>query len=38
MNSLTVQNQHPFAAADIPILSVKEFEDSIREHWIHKHG
>jgi Ni,Fe-hydrogenase III large subunit len=31
MNSLTVQNQHPFAAADIPILSVKEFEDSIRE-------
>jgi Ni,Fe-hydrogenase III large subunit/NADH:ubiquinone oxidoreductase subunit C len=31
MNSLTVQNQQPFAVADIPILSVKEFEDSIRE-------
>ncbi len=31
MISLTVQNQQPFAAGDIPILSVKEFEDSVRE-------
>jgi Ni,Fe-hydrogenase III large subunit len=31
MTSLTVQNQQPFAIDDIPILSVKEFEDSLRE-------
>jgi len=31
MTSLTVQNQQPFAIGDIPILSVKEFEDSLRE-------
>jgi Ni,Fe-hydrogenase III large subunit len=31
MTSLRVQNQQPFAIGDIPILSVKEFEDSLRE-------
>jgi Ni,Fe-hydrogenase III large subunit len=31
MTSLSVQNQQPFAIDDIPILPVKEFEDSLRE-------
>jgi Ni,Fe-hydrogenase III large subunit len=31
MTSLSVQNQQPFAIDNIPILSVKEFEDSVRE-------
>jgi Ni,Fe-hydrogenase III large subunit len=31
MNSLSVRNQQPFAVADIPILSLKEFEESLRE-------
>lgn len=31
MTSLTVQNQEPFALNNIPILSVLEFEDSVRE-------
>jgi Ni,Fe-hydrogenase III large subunit len=31
MTSLSVQNQQPFPIGDIPILSVKEFEDSLRE-------
>jgi Ni,Fe-hydrogenase III large subunit len=31
MISLTVQNQEPFALNDIPILSLVEFEDSVRE-------
>jgi Ni,Fe-hydrogenase III large subunit len=31
MNSLSIQNQQPFAIDDIPILSVKEFEDTLRE-------
>jgi Ni,Fe-hydrogenase III large subunit len=31
MTSLIIQNQQPFALEDIPILSVREFEDSIRE-------
>jgi Ni,Fe-hydrogenase III large subunit len=31
MTSFTVRNQQSFAIGDIPILSVKEFEDSVRE-------
>ncbi|MDD8019297.1 MAG: hydrogenase, partial [Bacteroidota bacterium] len=31
MNSLTVQNHQPFAIKSIPILSLQEFEDSVRE-------
>jgi Ni,Fe-hydrogenase III large subunit len=31
MTSLTVQNQEPFSISDIPILTIQEFEDSIRE-------
>ena len=31
MISLTVQNHQPFAIADIPILSIQEFEESVRE-------
>lgn len=31
MNSLTVQNHQPFALKNIPILSVQEFEESVRD-------